>query len=150
MFKERANILKAKVHHVKPHGALYNLIAVNKEKAVLVVKAIQQVFKNIKIYVPYNSEIENIAREYKMEIIYEAFADRNYNEDLTLVSRSKEKAILTDSSRVVKHVSNIVSGKVKTISGKEIEIKVHTFCIHSDNKNAIEILHELNQNFNCA
>ncbi len=150
LFKERADILNAKVHHVKPHGALYNLIAVNKEKAVLVVKAIQQVFKNIKVYVPYNSEIEHVARKFNIEIVYEAFADRNYNEDLILVSRLKENAILTDSAKVVKHVSNVISGKVKTISGKEIEIEANTFCVHGDNKNALEILHELNQIFDCA
>ena len=105
-------------------------------------------FKNVKIYVPYNSEIEKVAIEHSIEIIYEAFADRNYNEDLTLVSRSKENAIIIDSTKVTKHVSNIISGKVKTVSGKEIVIKANTFCVHGDNKNVLEILYELNQNFN--
>ena len=57
LFKERAALQKATVHHVKPHGALYNLIAVDEETAIVVVKAIQTVFQQIKLYVPYNSVI---------------------------------------------------------------------------------------------
>jgi len=148
LFKERAMLQNATVHHVKPHGALYNLIAVNREKAVVVIKAIQVVFDEVKLYVPYNSEIENMAQEAGIEIVYEAFADRNYNEDLTLVSRKKSNAILTDPNAIITHVSRMANeSKVKTITGKEKTIKAQTFCIHGDNENVINILKELNRKF---
>jgi UPF0271 protein len=148
LFKERAALQQAVVHHVKPHGALYNLIAVNREKAMVVVKAIQAVFEEVKLYVPYNSEIEKVAQQAGIDIVYEAFADRNYNDDLTLVSRKKSDAILTDPNAIITHVSRMANhSKVKTISGKEKTIKAQTFCIHGDNENVTAILEALNKKF---
>lgn len=146
LFKERAALQNVNVHHVKPHGALYNLIAVNHEKATLVVSAIQNVFDEVKLYVPYNSVIEKVARENEIEIVYEAFADRNYNEDLTLVSRSLPNAILTNPETIVSHVTRMAKeNKVLTVSGVEKEIKAQTFCIHGDNENVTAILKALNK-----
>ena len=148
LFKERTEIQNAEVHHVKPHGALYNLIAVNREKAELVVQAIQNVFEHIKMYVPYDSVIEKVAQENGLEIVYEAFADRNYNDDLTLVSRSLPYAVITDKAKVVEHVKRMfIASKVKTAQANEQIIKAETFCVHGDNKKAIEILKELNEEF---
>lgn len=148
LFKERANMQSAKIHHVKPHGALYNLIAVDKEKAKVVVKAIQHVFENVKMYVPYHSAIEKVAQENGIEIVYEAFADRNYNDDLTLVSRVLPYAVITDKKKVVNHVRRMAKeSEVKTVQDHKKEIKAQTFCVHGDNKHAIEILEELNKEF---
>lgn len=148
LFKQRADLQKGNIHHVKPHGALYNLIAVNQEKAAIVVKAIQFVFENVNLYVPYNSVIEKVAIEAGVEIIYEAFADRNYNDDLTLVSRKESNAILIDPDEIINHVSRMAThSKVKTISGNEKTIKAETFCIHGDNQNVIAILKALNDRF---
>ncbi len=145
-FKERAVAKDAVVHHVKPHGALYNQIAVNEEKAALVVSAVQNIFKDVKIYVPYQSAIEKIAVAHGMPIVYEAFADRNYNDDLTLVSRTLPYAILTDPKKVVLHVQKMAEqSKVKTVQGNEKNIKGDTFCVHGDTKNALLILKELHQ-----
>jgi UPF0271 protein len=91
--------------------------------------------------VPYQSEIEKVAINNDIKIIYEAFADRNYNDDLTLVNRAHENAIIKDKEAVFQHVSKmLIERKVKTISGKEKEIKVATFCVHSDTENAVEIV----------
>jgi UPF0271 protein len=150
LFKQRAALQQAKVHHVKPHGALYNLIAVDQEKALLMVNAIQQVFDEVKLYVPYDSVIEQVAKEHEIDIVYEAFADRNYNEDLTLVSRKESNAILTDADKVLEHVQRMVkSSSVKTISGKEKHIKAETFCVHGDHENTVEILYRL-QSLRCV
>jgi UPF0271 protein len=148
LFQERIKLQSANIHHVKPHGALYNLIAVNREKAEVVVNAIQEVFGNMSIYVPYNSVIADVAKESGLDIVFEAFADRNYNDDLTLVSRIKANATMTDSKAIISHVSSMVNDrKVKTLSGKQIPIEANTFCIHGDNKNVIEILLALNERF---
>jgi UPF0271 protein len=148
LFKDRAKRQEANIHHVKPHGALYNLIAINKEKAEVVVNAIQQVFDHVKMYVPFNSVIEKVAGSAGIEIIYEAFADRNYNDDLTLVSRKESNAILTDPDKIIEHVSRMANeSKVKTITGIEKNIKAQTFCIHGDNENVIAILEALQDRF---
>lgn len=146
LFKERAALQQVAIHHIKPHGALYNLIAVNEEKAKVVVAAIQPVFDSVKMYVPYHSVIEKVALEHNIEIIYEAFADRNYNDDLTLVSRSLPYAVLTDQQKVVAHVRKMAEqAKVRTVQGNERHIKAETFCLHGDNKNVISILEELHK-----
>lgn len=146
LFKERAQFNQVKVHHVKPHGALYNLIAADREKAVLVLEAIQKVFPKVNVYVPYDSEIERVAVSKGVPVIYEAFADRNYTDALKLVSRSEPNALLTDPQLVVAHVKRMaLNSRVLTVSGKEKEIKAATFCVHGDNKNALLILKELHQ-----
>ena len=148
LFKERAELLGAEIHHVKPHGALYNLIAVNREKAELVIHAIQRVLTEIPLYVPYNSVVDKVAQEKGMPIVYEAFADRNYNDDLTLVSRALPFAVITDKTKVVKHVRRMYEeSKVRTVQDTLQEIKAQTFCVHGDNKNVMEILEALNQEF---
>lgn len=145
-FKERADLQNAIIHHVKPHGALYNVIAINSEKAMIVVKAIQSIYKETKLYVPYDSEIEKVAQKNGIEIIYEAFADRNYNDDLTLVSRSLPYAIINDKEEVLEHVKRMVyESKVKTVQNSLKHIKAETFCVHGDHNNVIEIVEFLHQ-----
>jgi UPF0271 protein len=146
IFKDRARLQNATIHHVKPHGALYNLIAVNREKASVVIAAIQNVFEAVKLYVPYQSRIEEIAIQSGLEIVYEAFADRRYNEDLSLVSRTLSNALIIDKHEVLKQVQQIANKQlVTTVNFHEKKIKASTFCVHGDTKNAIEILEYLHK-----
>jgi len=141
LFMNRLSFCNVKLHHIKPHGALYNAISVDENLAILFIETIKKYVIDAYLYVPYNSVIEKVAVENNIKIKYEAFADRNYNDDLTLVSRTDENAVLLDKEQVFQHVSRIVkAGKVKTISGKEVKIKADTFCVHGDTKNAIEIV----------
>ena len=146
IFKDRALLQNATIHHVKPHGALYNLIAINSEKASVVIAAIQHVFEAVKLYVPYQSRIEEVANQSGVEIIYEAFADRRYNEDLSLVSRTLSNALIVDKHEVLKQVQKISDKQlVTTVNFHEKKIKASTFCIHGDTKNAIELLQYLHK-----
>ena len=146
IFKDRALLQNATIHHVKPHGALYNLIAVNREKASVVIAAIQHVFEAVKLYVPYQSRIEEVAIQSGLEIVYEAFADRRYNEDLSLVSRTFSNALIEDKHEVLKQVQKISDKQlVTTINFHEKKIKASTFCVHGDTKNAIELLQYLHK-----
>ena len=146
IFKDRALLQNATIHHVKPHGALYNLIAVNSEKASIVIAAIQHVFEAVKLYVPYQSRIEEVAVQSGIEIVYEAFADRMYNEDLSLVSRTFSNALIEDKLEVLKQVQKISNKQlVTTVNFHEKKIKASTFCVHGDTKNAIEILEYLHK-----
>ena len=78
--------------------------------------------------------------------MYEAFADRNYNDDLTLVSRNEENAIISDSDELFNHVARMVrQQKVKTISGVEVKIIANTFCVHGDNPKAVNLIKDLKE-----
>lgn len=132
------------LHHVKPHGALYNLAAIDKETAEVVVEVMKRFHLSLKLYVPYKSVIADIAMEANIPIICEAFADRNYNTDLTLVSRQKDNAIITDSEELFVHVKHMIfDKKIRSVSGVEVEIKADTFCVHGDNPKAVELIRNL-------
>ncbi len=137
----------ATLHHVKPHGALYNMAIKDKNTATVIVEVMKSMHLPVYLYVPYKSVIADIALRNRIPIIYEAFADRNYNDDLTLVSRQKENAVLHDENEVFEHVFRMISqGNVKTVTGKEVRIEAHTFCIHGDNPKAIGLVNRLKNN----
>ncbi len=132
--------------HIKPHGALYNDIAKNELLALTFLEAIKPYKFDLKLFVPYKSVIEEKAIENGFSIIYEVFADRNYNDDLSLVSRNQKNSMIVDSVDVIQHVSKIIeSGKVTTITNKKVTIKANTFCVHSDTDNAVLLVKELNK-----
>ena len=133
------------LNHVKPHGALYNLAAKDEKTAQVIVDVIKRMEQPLKLYAPNNSIISKLANNVNVEVINEAFADRNYNEDLSLVSRQKDSALLTQKDEILHHIISMIKHqKVKTISGVEVPIKASTFCVHGDTENAIEILEFLN------
>lgn len=130
-----------KLHHIKPHGALYNDIAKDASLAVLFLEAVKEYKNDTFLYAPYGSEIAKAALAEGFQLKYEGFADRNYEVDLSLVSRKLPKALITDKKEVLKHILEMVKNKrVKTIDGKEIPILVDTFCIHGDTPSALEIV----------
>lgn len=134
----------ALLHHIKPHGALYNLAAVDERIANVIVEVMKSIALPIKLYVPYKSVIADLALKKGIQITYEAFADRNYNSDLTLVSRNEANALIDDSSLVFEHVFRMISTqKVMTIQGGEIDIKAETFCVHGDHPNAVNLIKNL-------
>lgn len=135
-----------RLQHIKPHGALYNLATANDSIATVIIEAVKSISLPIKLYVPYNSVISELALKENIPIVYEAFADRNYNEDLTLVSRNEENAIISDSNEMFNHVSRMIKQqKVKTISGVEVKIIAETFCIHGDNPKAVNLIKDLKE-----
>ena len=136
----------ATLHHIKPHGALYNLAATNKKVANVIIEVIKSMQHPVQLYAPYQSVIAKLAQENNMAITYEAFADRNYNKDLTLVSRQNNNAIIRDENKMLKHVLNMVKHqKVRTVNGENIQIEAHTFCVHGDNPNAISLVRNLHE-----
>lgn len=134
----------ARLYHIKPHGALYNLAAVDEKVAKTIVEAIKSLALPIKLFVPYNSVIADLAIKNNISIKYEAFADRNYNSNLTLVSRDKKNAVITDDVELFNHVYRMITDKkVKTIDEFEVAIKADTFCVHGDNPNVVDLIKNL-------
>lgn len=149
-FAAKAKEVGVTIHHIKAHGALYNKSAVSETIAEVILEAVESVFGKKKIYAPYNSAIAKLAEQKGFKVLFEVFADRNYNEDLSLVSRKLPNAVLHDEVTIVNHVRNMISGKVITISGTEKKIKADTYCVHGDNDNALKILKALHKNFKIA
>ena len=137
LVKESLMNFDLSMHHIKVHGALYNLAAVDEKTAQVVVDTVLECCPEVYLYVPDQSVISKIAKGRGVQIKYEAFGDRNYNENLTLVSRLHESALITQKEEVFSHILAVLNtGKVKTITGKEIPLLADTFCIHGDHKNA--------------
>lgn len=135
------------LHHIKPHGALYNMAVTDEEVATTIVQVVKDLVLPVKLYVPYQSVIETIALKNNIQIIYEAFADRHYNDNLTLVSRSEKNALIDAADVMFNHVLLMVKEqKVKTITGAVMDIKVETYCVHSDTNNAEILLKKLHEN----
>ncbi|MGY8946443.1 MAG: 5-oxoprolinase subunit PxpA [Flavobacteriales bacterium] len=133
---------KIKLNHIKAHGALYNLSAYDKESAKSIIDLAKSI--NTKLYVPYSTLISKMAIEEGVEICNELFIDRNYNSDLTLVSRENPNALIKDSKTMFQHVNKIINDKIiTTIDNKNIPIEFDTLCIHGDSPNAIELIKNL-------
>lgn len=131
----------AVMHHIKPHGALYNLAAKDETIAMIIIDVMQSLTQKLKLYAPYQSVIANLGKLNNIEVIYEGFADRNYNNDLSLVSRENSDAIITDKKVVFNHVFKMITAqKIDTIQGVEIPFIANTICVHGDTRNVQEIL----------
>jgi UPF0271 protein len=143
-----SNSYGKKINHIKAHGALYTEMIHDIELSELYLDTLKDYKSKYSLYVPYKSMIEKLALKRGFDIIYEVFGDRNYNDDLSLVSRQKENAIINDPKEVINHLTSIInSNAVKTITGDTRKIIFDTICIHSDTNNAIEILKEINRVF---
>lgn len=142
--KALMHVLRAEhghLHHVKPHGALYNLAAKDSRTAEVIIEVMKSIPLPLKLYVPYGSVIAEMASVEHIPITFEAFADRNYNEDLSLVSRNDTNAIIDNKKEMFDHVFRMITqNKVRSISGVEVPIKAQTFCIHGDNPKAIKLV----------
>lgn len=140
-FLNQCDWVGASLHHIKPHGALYNDLAKDKVKAQFFLKAIDPYKNNIFLYVPYGSIVQELALLQNFKVKREAFADRNYNSDLSLVSRKMDNAVITNEREVLAHILRMFNEKrVKSIDGKETPLFADTFCIHGDTPNALQIL----------
>lgn len=138
-----ARVIKAglELHHIKAHGALYNDVSKNKELALIFLDCITPYKNSCKVYAPFGSEVAKEAIKLGFTIVFEAFGDRNYNPDLSLVSRTEPDALILEPEHVLNHVISMVkNGKVTSVNGTIVPIKASTICIHGDTPSALQIL----------
>ena len=135
------------VTHIKPHGALNNMACEDLELATTIAKAVNEIGKDIIYLVPTGSKMEIAAKKLNMKIACEIFADRNYEDDGNLVSRSKPNALITDPEQAKKHVLNMVQNQaLNCLSGKQIPCEIDSVCIHGDNKSSLETAKSIKDN----
>ena len=127
-----------KMQHVKAHGALYNDASKNPESAMAITEAIYNIDPGLLIFCQPGSAFETAAKNRGIAFKAEGFADRAYDDDGSLVSRSHDGAMITSSSKCVERVLKMVLEKsITSINGKELVIKVDTICLHGDNEHAL-------------
>ncbi len=128
------------LQHVKPHGALYNALVKEEELARAVIEGIADFDRKLIFVTLSGSRAAQIAEEMGVNVAHEVFADRAYNPDGTLVSRSKPGAVIGDAEEIVERVVSMVKdGGVRAINGEWVELKADTICVHGDNPKAVEI-----------
>jgi len=141
-----------KVSYVKPHGALYNDMMKDNDIYKAILQAISSFDTNIKLMIlstPNYEKFENIASEYGIELIYEVFADRNYNDDGSLVSRTLQNAVVSDEDEVIQRVKVLANdGYINSINGTKLFIKADTICVHGDGQNALSFIKGLKKVLN--
>ena len=136
-----------KVTHIKPHGALNNMACEDLELATTLANTIYGIDKNIIYLVPTGSKMEIAAKKLNMKIACEIFADRNYEDDGNLVSRSKANALIIDPNIAKEHVLNMVKNQsLNCLSGKKIPCEIDSICIHGDNKSSLDTAKIIKQN----
>jgi UPF0271 protein len=129
----------AKLHHVKPHGALYNQASKDRLLANAIAHAVKDIDQNLILFGLSGSFLISEAKTVGLKTSSEVFADRTYQDDGSLTSRAHPNALITNIDDCIKQVLKMIQeGKVKTISGKEIDIVAETICIHGDGKHAVE------------
>ncbi len=130
-----------RLQHVKPHGALYNMVARDAKLSETVLEAVKCVDPKLAIFAPPKSIMANVASKMGFRVAFEAFADRAYNADGTLVSRNMPKAVIENPKVVVKRVVTMVKeGTVRSNDGEPVDLgEVHTICIHGDTSNATQL-----------
>ena len=142
----------AKLHntplaYVKPHGALYNDMMRDENIYKAILSAISSFDKNIKLMIlssPKNEAYKHTAILYGIELLYEIFADRNYNDDGSLVSRMKPEAMITDELDVMERVRILIAnGYINSINGNKLFLNADTICVHGDSDNVLTFIKAL-------
>lgn len=136
------------LHHVKPHGALYNMSSRDYELALAICEGILEVDPHLILYGLANSQLIKAAQETGLSYAQEVFADRNYNEDGSLVSRDQPNALILDEDLAVERVIIMVEEeRVKSVTGKWISLKPDTICVHGDNPKAVQFAKKIHTAF---
>ena len=139
-----ANNKGTKVTHIKPHGALNNMACENYDLAKIISESIIEVNKELIFLVPTGSQMEKAGKKLGIKIATEIFADRNYEDDGNLISRSKDNAMIIDPVIAKKHVIKMIENQaLNCYSGKQIPCEIDSICVHGDGENAVNTAKEI-------
>lgn len=132
------------LQHVKAHGALYNMAEKDIAIGTVIAEAIKRVDPGLYMVCSCSSAMVKAAQTVGINYVEEAFADRAYTKEGTLVPRTQAGAVIHDTGEVAARVLHLVqSGKIRTIDGTEITLKADTICVHGDTPGAVEMIKEI-------
>lgn len=135
-----------KMQHVKAHGALYNMAAVNAGLAEAIAEAVYKVDPELILFGLSGSELIRAGQKIGLRTASEVFADRTYQENGTLTPRRRPDAMIEDTDKAVAQVIRMVKeGKVRSQQGVDVAIQADTVCIHGDGPHALEFARHIRQ-----
>lgn len=139
-FKEICSEEEVELNHIKLHGALYNLAARSTKTANLIIETLIKTGLNCKLFAPYQSELSKIDQN-QFEICHEAFIDRSYRMDLSLVSRQDKLALISSPKLAWEQLYRIIKHQeIISVEGNKVKMIADTFCIHGDQERAVDIM----------
>ena len=142
-----AGVVKAEggqLHHLKPHGALYNMAAANAALAEAIAEAVYKVQPELTLYGLAGSELTKAGERLGLRTAHEVFADRTYQADGTLTPRRQPDALITSAGAAIAQVLRMVQdGGVRTQQGTDVAIRADTVCLHGDGPHALEFAQRL-------
>ena len=143
-----------RLQHMKAHGAIYNMAAANTKIWETMAEAISRLDKEIILVVlasSNNKPLLDIGKRYGIRIALEAFPDRAYNKNGSLVSRREKGAVIHDHEVVAKRALKMaIDGKVIAIDGTEIELRPDTLCVNGDNPAAVQMVKKIREELKIA
>jgi 5-oxoprolinase (ATP-hydrolysing) subunit A len=146
-----ARVEGTRVRYVKPHGALYNAIVHHEEQARAVVEAVRACDKELPLMGLPGSAVLAAAEAAGLRTVREAFADRAYTPEATLVSRRERGAVLSDPVEVARRVVQIVTeGSVTAVDGSTVRIEADSVCVHGDSPGAVAMAEEVRRGLEAA
>lgn len=128
-----------RLRHVKPHGALYNMAGTNPDMARAIVTAVLAVNPSLLLYALAGSVLAQAAQAAGLVVVHEAFADRGYRADGTLVSRSQPGAVLSKEEDIRRQVRQLLKGSVNGVDGAVVLVRADSLCLHADTPNAVPV-----------
>jgi UPF0271 protein len=138
-----------RLQHVKPHGGLYNMAVANPKVWEAIAEALAEMDREIILVVLASSKRESlleIGKRRGIRVAFEAFPDRAYHKDGSLVSRREKGAVIHDHEIVAKRALKMaLEGKGIAIDGTEIELRADTLCVHGDNPAAVEMVKRIRE-----
>ena len=133
-----------RLHHVKPHGALYNMAAKDADIAGAICKAVYDYDPNLKLYGLSGSKLIEAATATGLKTCSEVFADRTYQDDGHLTPRTEPNALIHDTEQSLEQVLQMVMQRtVTSVNEKEVPIVADTICVHSDGEHALQFAREI-------
>jgi UPF0271 protein len=136
-----------KVSYIKPHGALYNTMMKDEHVFKAICKAVSKYDKSLKLMIlsnAKNAHYKKMAKKYGVELLYEVFADRGYNDDGSLTKRGEKGSVLKNDKDVIKRTKLLFKkGIIKSINGKKLKLDADALCVHGDNESALKMIKAL-------
>ena len=134
------------LHHVKCHGALYNMAATDEGLSIAMVRAVKDLGGRVLLYALAGSKMVAAAQQLGLDVVQEVFADRAYEDNGTLRPRSLTGAMIEDETFAVARVIDMVQrGQVQSYAGKPITVSAGTVCLHGDQPGALKFATTLRQ-----
>lgn len=142
--RQRVEAAGGTLHHVKPHGALYNQAADDPALARTICEAVEAVDGALFVVALAGSAFIDEAADRGLRVLKEAFADRRYNDDGSLVARSEAGALLSAGDEMARQGTALATGAgIRSINGEHLALNADTICLHGDHPEALEAARRL-------